>query len=175
MLRHFFKLFIVTFFFVGCVNHAPTVEENNVVKLSTFLHTLNPDISSSETMQLSRDIFAKTAKLKKEFEMTSPPQYHNFLVNIGIKKKGLCFHWSDALYSYFTAQNYPSFEFHLVGANIGEYWSEHNSLVIVAKGMPIEEGIIIDPWRNGGKLYFSKVKEDKKYIWKHRPNRGCLK
>jgi len=62
-----------------------------------------------------------------------------------------------------------------VGANIGEYWSEHNSLVIVAKGMLIEEGIIIDPWRKGGELYFSKVKDDKKYIWQHRPSRGCLK
>ena len=175
MLRHFFKLVTVTFFFVGCVSHTPTVEEDNVVKLSTLLHTLNSHITSSETMQLSHDVFAKTAKLTKEFEMTSPPQYHNFLVTIGVREKGLCYHWSDALYSYFTTQNYPSFEFHLVGANIGEYWSEHNSLVIVTKGMPIEEGIIIDPWRKGGKLYFSKVKEDKKYIWRHRPSRGCLK
>jgi len=175
MLRHFFKLFIVTFLFVGCVNHTPIAEEDNVVKLSKLLHTLTPHEPSSETMQLSRDIFAKTAKLTREFEMTSPPQYHNFLVNVGIKEKGLCYHWSDALYSYFTTQSYPSFEFHLVGANIGEYWSEHNSLVIVAKGMLIEEGMIIDPWRKGGKLYFSKVKDDKKYIWQHRPSRGCLK
>jgi len=175
MLRHFFKFVTVTFFFVGCVSHTPTVEEDNVVKLSTLLHTLSPHVTSSETMQLSRDVFAKTAKLTKEFEMTSPPQYHNFLVTIGVREKGLCYHWSDALYNYFTTQNYPSFEFHLVGANIGEYWSEHNSLVIVVKGMPIEEGIIIDPWRKGGKLYFSKVKEDEKYIWRHRPSRGCLK
>lgn len=175
MLRHFFKLFIVTFFFVGCASNTPTVDENNVLKLSKLLHTLTPYVTSREIMQLSRNIFAKTAKLTKEFEMTSPPQYHNFLVSVGIKKKGLCFHWSDALYSYFTTRDYPSFEFHLVGANIGEYWSEHNSLVIVAKGMPVEEGIIIDPWRNGGRLYFSKVKEDKKYLWQHRPSRGCLK
>jgi hypothetical protein len=175
MLRHFFKLFIVTFFFVGCVNHTHIAEEDNVVKLSKILHTLTPHEPSSETMQLSRDIFAKTAKLTREFEMTSPPQYHNFLVNVGIKEKGLCYHWSDALYSYVTTQSYPSFEFHLVGANIGEYWSEHNSLVIVAKGGSIDEGIIIDPWRKGGKLYFSKVKDDKKYIWQHRPSRGCLK
>ena len=175
MHRHFFKFFIITFFFVGCVNHAPTVEENNVVKLSKLLHILTPHVPSSETMQLSHDIFAKTEKLTKEFEMISPPQYHNFLVNIGVKEKGLCYQWADALYTYFTHRSYPSFEFHLMGANIGEYWSEHNSLVIVAKGMSIEEGIIIDPWRNGGKLYFSKVKDDKKYSWKHRPSRGCLK
>jgi hypothetical protein len=173
MHRHFFKLFIAVFFLLGCGSHTPSVEENNVVKLAKLLHTLTPHLTSSETKQLSRDIFSQTAKLTKEFEMTSPPQYHNFLVNIGMKEKGLCYHWSDALYAYFVKQNYPSFEFHLVGANIGEYWSEHNSLVVVAKGMSIEDGVIVDPWRKGGKLYFSKLKEDTKYIWKHRDKRGC--
>ena len=105
--------------------------------------------------------------------MTSPPQYHNFLVNIGLKEKGLCYHWADALYLHFMKSDYPSFEFHLVGANIGEYWTEHNSLVIVGKGKPITSGIIIDPWRNAGKLYFSKVKDDSSYSWMHRPSRGC--
>ena len=89
MLRHFFKFVTVTFFFVGCVSHTPTVEEDNVVKLSTLLHTLSPHVPSNETMQLSHDVFAKTAKLTKEFEMTSPPQYHNFSSDYwGEEKKG---------------------------------------------------------------------------------------
>jgi len=60
-----------------------------------------------------------------------------------------------------------------MGANIGEYWTEHNVMVVVAKGMPVEEGIVIDPWRDASRLYFSKVKEDTKYVWKHRASRGC--
>lgn len=175
MFRHFFKLLLFSFFLLGCVGNEPTVKEENILKLSQLLDTLNTQGSSLETMQLSRDIAYQTKRLSKAFDMTSPPQYHNFLVNIKVKEKGLCYHWSDALHEYFSKQNYPSFEFHLVGANIGEYWTEHNSLVIVAKGMQIKDGIIIDPWRNGGKLYFSRVTQDTEYLWKHRPSRGCSK
>jgi hypothetical protein len=60
-----------------------------------------------------------------------------------------------------------------MGANIGEYLYEHNALIVMAKGGNIKEGIIIDPWRNAGELYFSKVADDPKYNWKHRPIRGC--
>jgi hypothetical protein len=161
---------------VGCVDNTPTLKEDNSMKLSTLLYTLAPQTTKSESIELSHDIFSKTAQLTKAFEMTSPPQYHNFLVNIGIKEKGLCYHWSDALYLHFMkSENYPSFEFHLVGANIGKYWTEHNSLVIVGKGKPIKSGVIIDPWRNAGELYFSKVKDDRGYRWIHRPSRGCSK
>jgi len=158
---------------VGCVQKTPTQQESNIIKLSKLLYVQNSKTTMAETIHLSRDIFFKIEQLKKEFDMISPPQYHNFLVNIGVKEKGLCYHWADALYLYFMKNDYASFEFHLVGANIGEYWNEHNSLVIVEKGMPIEDGIIVDPWRNGGIPYFSKLREDKQYLWIHRKNRGC--
>jgi len=72
-----------------------------------------------------------------------------------------------------SQKKYASFEFHLMGANIGEYLYEHNVLVVVARGGTAEEGVIIDPWRDSGDLYFAKVSEDTKYQWKHRGNRGC--
>ncbi len=126
-------------------------------------------------MHLSRDIFQETEKLTKEFELTSPPLFHNTLVNIGLRDKGLCYHWSDALYAYLSQKQYTHFEFHLAGANIGEYFSEHNALVVIDKGGSIKDGILIDPWRNSGNLYFSRVVDDKKYQWKHREERGCLR
>ena len=45
--------------------------------------------------------------------------------------------------------------------------------VLVAKDGEIEEGIIIDPWRDPGELYFVKVGDDPDYVWHHRPKRGC--
>jgi len=33
-------------------------------------------------------------------------------------------------------------------------------MVVVAKGEKVMDGVIIDPWREPGKIYFSKVKED---------------
>ena len=171
--RFFLPAFFCAFFLFGCAVKVASPSHTRIDALSQLLYTLDTSIPKEEALQLSKDIFQKTEALTKEFEMTSPPQYHNFLVNIGLKEKGLCYHWSDAFYAYFTHKAYPSFEFHLMGANIGEYWTEHNVMVVVAKGMPVEEGIVIDPWRDAGRLYFSKVKEDTKYVWEHRASRGC--
>lgn len=151
----------------------PSVSQTKVVQLSLLLQSLDSAIPVSEAMQLSRDIFHETQKLTKEFELTSPPVFHNFLVNVGLREKGLCYQWSDALYVYLSQRDYPSFEFHLLGANIGEYFTEHNVLAVVAKGGVAQKGIIVDPWRNSGELYFSKAEDDSGYRWKHRTNRGC--
>ncbi len=145
------------------------------MQLSTLLQSLDKHIPQDETICLSRDIFHEIEKLTKEFALTAPPLFHNSLVNIGLREKGLCYHWSDALYAHFLQKKYPHFEFHLAGANIGEYFGEHNALVIIAKGGALQDGILIDPWRDSGKLYFSKVVKDEKYLWIHRKERGCLR
>jgi len=174
MFNNFFKVLLLSFLLVGCVT-PPLLSETRTVQLSKLLQSLDKSIPQDEAMLLSQNVFYETQKLTKEFELTSPPLFHNSLVNIGIREKGLCYHWSDTLYVHFSQKRYPHFEFHLVGANIGEYFSEHNALVVVAKDGSIQNGILIDPWRNSGKLYFSRVIEDKKYQWKHREERGCLR
>jgi hypothetical protein len=173
MLKYYFSILLISFFLIGCAVTAPSVSQDKIEELSHLLESLDSTIPQDEAMNLSKDIFYKTQQLTEEFEMTFPPQFHNFLVTVGMREKGLCYHWSDALYLYLSAKQYNSFEFHLMGANIGEYFYEHNALVVVAKGSKIEEGIIIDPWRDSGELYFSKIKDDPNYVWKHRPTRGC--
>ena len=173
MHRLYFKLIWVTFLLLGCAVTPVPVSQTQKSKLSTALHNLDRANPTKESMRLSRDIFYTVDRLTKAFRLTSPPLWHNTLVNVGLREKGLCYHWSDALYRHLLAQKYTHFEFHLVGANIGEYFWEHNALVIVKKGGKVEEGIVIDPWRDSGKLYFSKVNNDKKYSWSHRLDRGC--
>jgi len=163
----------LVFLLTSCAVKVPKYEKRSMLKLTHLLQSLDANISISEAKRLSGAVYAQTVLLSKQFQMTSPPQYHNFLVNIGLKEKGLCYHWSDALYTYFSQETYPSFEFHLMGAYIGEYWREHNTLVVSAKGKEVKEGIVIDPWRDAGTLYFSRVKDDKQYPWEHRPTRGC--
>lgn len=173
MSLHLFKLVLLSFFLVGCVTTAPLNSQNDLRQLSTLLQSLDKNISQEEAKQLSQDIFHQTQMLTKEFELTSPPVWHNFLVNVGVREKGLCYHWSDALYVYLSKKQYDSFDFHQMGADIGKYFMEHNVLVVVSKGGKLEDGVIIDPWRDSGKVYFSKVSEDTKYKWKHRTDRGC--
>jgi len=171
MHRIFLKLFFLSFFIYGCAVKVKPPNEIRLHKLAKILQSMSTTISSKEANKLAKDIFQKTQSLARDFKMTYPPQYNNFLVNIGFKKKGLCYHWADDLYVYFKQKTYPSFEFHLIGANIGKYWTEHNAMAITAKGMTVHSGVVTDPWRNSGNLYFSKIKSDSKYIWKHRPKR----
>ena len=168
MHRFHFKYLLLLLLLVGCASTVTPTTQTEVNKLITLFRILDTTITQEEALQLSQDIFWKTEDLRKEFDRTSNPFWHNFLVNTGMREKGLCYHWSDALYAYLSAKDYPSFEFHLMGANIGEYWSEHNVLIVVGKDKDMKEGIIIDPWRDSKKLYFSKAIDDTDYVWKHR-------
>jgi len=174
-----FVLVILSLVLASCTEPRPQnislASQKLSVLLEAMLKTLPYKVKSkNESQKLAKDIFYYTKILRKKFKRNSSPLFHNFLVNIHLKEKGLCYHWSDALYLHLSSQKYKYFKFHLVGANIGKYWTEHNALVVIAKGDKIENGILIDPWRELHRLYFGKITEDKKYQWTHRSKRCCL-
>ena len=168
-------LLFLSLFFLACTVTPSNISQSRVEELSRLLKSLDSSISSRQAKSLSDEIFQETGKLRKKFNPTSQAHFNNFLINAGVKEKGLCYEWSDALYLHFSKKEYAHFEFHLLVSNKGEYFYEHNVMVVVAKGGEVLEGIVIDPWRNSGELYFSKVSEDKKYRWKHRGERGCMR
>jgi hypothetical protein len=173
MFKFLLNFILLPLFFVACTDISLALSQNRVKELSKLLQSLNISIPFREADALSREIFKETEILTKKFRPVSEPHINNFLINLGVKDKGLCYQWSDALYTHFSNKNYRHFEFHLLVADQGEYFYEHNTLVVVAKGGKVLDGIVIDPWRNSGKLYFSKVNDDKKYEWEHREKRGC--
>ena len=175
MLRYFSTVLLMLLLF-GCTVEPGLPSHKKVQGLSLELQDMEGSIEKKEADMLAREIYNKTQSLSKEYELVSPPQYHNFLVNIGLRQKGLCYHFSDALYFHLKAHEYKNFDFHLVGANIGEYWREHNALVVVPKGCESEicikkHGIVIDAWRDSGNLFYAKLNEDKAYKWTHRSER----
>ncbi len=166
-------LLLLSIFFLGCTDTSPNISQNRVEELSKFLYALDKSMPPKEAKLLSSEIFRETNSLRKKFNPTFQPQFNNFLINAGVKEKGLCYDWSDALYLHFSKKQYSNFEFHLLVSNKGKYFYEHNTLVVVEKGGNVLDGIVIDPWRNPEKLYFSKVSEDQKYEWEHRQKRCC--
>ena len=169
-MHKFLLSLFLPFFLVSCTG-VPVLSSDRQGALSALLQGLDENISALEAKTLSKEIIYQVDKLRQKFEPVAEPHFNNFLINAGVKKEGLCYQWSDALYLHFSQQNYRHFDFHLLVADKGKYFSEHNVMVVTAKEGNAMEGIIIDPWRNPGSLYFSKVKEDRVYEWKWRKTR----
>jgi outer membrane murein-binding lipoprotein Lpp len=157
----------------GCSSLSSVPKQHTSQPLAQMLASLERSIPKEEAARLAADLQYTSQRLNRQFERTTTPKLHNFLINMGIKRRGLCYHYSDALYIHVKKGNYPHFGFHLAGANIGSYWREHNALVVTAKGKPVEEGLIIDAWRDPAGLYVIAFKKDPDYHWLHRPERGC--
>ncbi len=167
-MKHYVYLLIFSFLFVGCANNPSPAKQsdNNIKKLEILLNTLHAD--KKETKDLAKKAIIHSKELALEYNLVKPPLFQNFLVNIGLRKRGLCWQFAYDMLDFVKKQNYKSFDYYIGGANIGNYWSEHNVLVVTCKGCRFSEGVLLDPWRNSGDLYFSKLKDDKRYSWKQR-------
>jgi len=163
------KLFLLLFLLTGCSVKNPTPKENfqNIQSLTQMLLRTSKHIDRNEAEDLAKSSVHYAQKLSKKYKVVSPPLWQNTLVNIGLKKRGLCYEWANDLWVYLKAKEYKSLELHYIGADVGSYF-EHNALSVSAKGKSVQESIVLDAWRNSGKLYFIEIDKDEKYVWKKR-------
>ena len=153
---------------MGCAK--PDIATNKI-DLYTLLSNLSPKTDKHEALILATSSLSYSHQLIKDYELVKPPLYHNFLVNIGVKRRGLCWHFATDMLNNALKQNLKTFDYYIGGANINDYWQEHNTLVVTCKGCNFDKGVVLDPWRNSGNLYFSKVKNDTNYKWSQRGGR----
>ena len=99
--------------------------------------------------------------------MTGSPIVHNVLVNLGIKSRGLCKDWTRDLLARLREEEFRSIEFNWAIANYDRAFQiEHSTVIVAARGEGIENGIVLDGWRNGGDLFWSATAEDTDYRWR---------
>lgn len=157
---------LLSILFIGCTASNIQVEKKlSNDNLTILLSSLNDKINKKEAKILSNEMFKQSQFLKESYALISPPLFHNFLVNIGVKERGYCWHFAIDMLKHAKSLKLKSFDYYIGGANLGDYWKEHNTLVVTCKGCNFDDGIILDPWRNSGKLFYSKVKNDDKYEW----------
>jgi hypothetical protein len=113
---------------------------------------------------LAEAALRQSRALAIEYGMTHPPQLHNVLVNLGLKRRGLCWHWTEDLLDRLAALPLESYELHWGTAYRGRLFREHNTVVVTARGRAFETGVVLDPWRESGELYWGLVREDR-YPW----------
>ena len=184
MLFRLLNLLLVTVFLTGCGSvHFDNVKMNNkgvpvasklsheqkrsMTELTQAIKGLSPSISSAEANIVAHDSIVYSMVLANKYELTYPPHWHNVLVNSKKRKRGLCYHWQRDLISHMRKKNLKTVTFIEAVAHEKDYWREHNTMIVAAKGDTFEKGIVLDPWRNSGILTWATVKEDK-YPWKLR-------
>jgi len=136
--------------------------------LQDDLAGLNRQVNMLEARQIAETAITYSGDLAQEYALVRPAILHNIFVRMGLKDRGLCYHWTEDLIKRLQSLNLKTYQFHWGVAYRGSELREHNSVVITARGEAFEKGIVLDPWRNSGDLYWALIKMDN-YPWKERP------
>ena len=137
--------------------------------LTSALTALGATVDAAEAQKAATLSYATANELRVEYRMVSPPQLHNILIQLGLRKHGLCCDWAAVMVRRLHALELTTLEVHWIVAHQGNVLREHNSALLTAVGGDLATGIVIDGWRNSGELYWGAARDDR-YPWKMHPD-----
>lgn len=132
--------------------------------LRNQIAALGPSVDPEEAQRAGQIAYTTGRDLQREWHVVWPPGLQNFLVNTGVRKGGLCFQWAERLLLRVSELKWETLEFHWA-ESFERTASEHNVIVVTAKGQPFTRGILLDNWRYSGRLVWGLVTEDPHYQW----------
>ena len=139
---------------------------NDTEALAHAILALAPDVAPDEARRAAQISYTHAHDLAIAYEITDPPLVHNTKVNMGLKPRGLCWHWAEDMEKRLVAENFRTLDIHRAIANSDSPLRiDHSTALISARGQPMQSGLVLDPWRNGGRLFWSSVKNDQRYDW----------
>ena len=165
-MKKLFFLIVAILFLNSCTSvhykNIYTSKDNQKIEhLKEELLTVSNNKDEAKELATLAVIYPKI--LANRYNLVSPPIYHNFLVNSGQRKRGLCFHFVEDIMQEINSRNFKSFNFRWGRANADKI-DEHNVIVVTGnKNSNFQDGIILDGWRDSGELFFCRVKDDPKY------------
>jgi len=158
------------FLFSGCAGPHSSLSKGdaqiaaNVRSLQGHLGRLGEDTDPVEAHLVAEAAVTYSLRLAEDYRVAPPAWWHNLLIQMGFRDRGLCFHWTADLMKRLQALGLKTYQLHWGVAYRGSDLREHNSVVITALKQPFEQGLVLDPWRNSGDLYWAAVSRDS-YPW----------
>jgi len=122
---------------------------------------LAPDVDPGEAELLSVTAHTASRSLAREYGVWSP-NFQNFLIHIGKRQRGWCGHYTRDIGERLKELKLKTLVIHWGAAFAGTV-DENNCLVVTARNQPFEDGIVLDGWRRGGRLFWCAVKKDSDY------------
>ena len=155
---------VVLFYGCSAKDQSLSVNEYQQDKLARDIMDMSNKIDKKEAYHLAKEALMYPKVLAKQYDLVTPANYHNTLINMGYRKRGFCYHWAEDIIVHLKKQKYKTIDLRWGVSRKGEA-DEHNSVVVVAKGARFETGILLDAWRNSGDLYWSKIPKDTHFDW----------
>jgi len=151
------------------VTARPTASlEAEASQLAGALQALGAGVDPAECTRTASVLVNTIDEARVSRGLDGRPIRRNLAVAMGWHDWGLCWQWTELLGRRLRQEQLKSLSLHWACAHAGSDLREHNALVIAAKGQPFEEGLVIDPWRRGGRLTWVRVLDDR-YPWKQEP------
>lgn len=140
--------------------------EAQIAALTEALVALGPGVDRGEAARMAQISVRQPLVWAREWQVVDSPLRHNIKVIHGQREKGVCRDWANALHAALRQGNFRTLQLHIGMANARNVKLEHVSVVVSARGQPMENGLLLDPWRIGqGRLWYGKVTEDPRYKW----------
>ena len=153
-------LFIIAFGL--CISAVWAKDEKSIAKLRDALVALAPDVDPAEAELLSVTAHTASRSCAREYGLVLSPELQNVLIHMGKRQRGYCGHYARDIGERLKALKLKTLVLHW-GAAFAGTGDESNCLVVTARNQPFDEGIVIDGWRRGGRLFWSAVKKDADY------------
>jgi len=143
---------------------AKASDEKSIKGFRDAIIALGPDVDPDEAELISETSHHTARRLQKEWRVAPVSIFQNFLIHIGARDRGFCFHWAHDIGLELRKIPLKTLVLHWAEAYPGNHL-EHNVVVVTAVGQPFGTGYIIDGWRAAGRLLWWPVSKDE-YPWK---------
>lgn len=168
-MRQSVAVFVAIAFVLSACGQAPkTVSQNDIDLLSVGIADLGPSVDRAEAARAAEIAYRYPLQLAEEYNVTDSPIVHNIKVNNGWRERGICVHWAEDMEARLNAEGFQTLQIHRAIAEGNEFRIDHSTAIISAKGADFDEGIVLDPWRFSGRLYWAPTLNDEKYYWEPR-------
>ena len=145
----------------GCAT--PRQSGSSPKALAEQMCGLSFSVVRQEAALAAETAYSYSLELAGQYHVVRPAIWHNVLVNLGLRERGLCFQWADDLSAKLESLHLRTLQVRRGAARL-ETRREHSSVVLTARGQAFDQGIVLDAWRHSGHLYWCPLKQDK-YPW----------
>ncbi|HEY1581911.1 MAG TPA: hypothetical protein VGF73_02295 [Chthoniobacterales bacterium] len=156
--------FVFVFLLILAVPVAQARDEKSIAGFTKAIIGLSPTVDPQEAQMVSEVSHHTARDLQKKWRVVPFAIFQNFLIHIGARDRGYCFHWAHGIGMELKKLPLKTLELHWAEAYPDTHL-EHNVVVVTARGQPIRSGYIIDGWRAAGRLLWWPVAKDE-YPWK---------